>query len=155
MNLASSVYFSPKNHMRHFLRKFSDFLPNFQPLPLFKTIGNPVLEWGKSTISDQALFFDTLLFQNFSFLTLVFSILYSFDNFSFVIMVFSRSQFSNFYFFEILFFDVIAFDIFFSRLFFRSLVIIPFFANQLTIQMILCLAFWKHCSEVSFRRNLT
>ena len=32
--------------MRRFLPKFSDFLPNFCPLPLFKTIGNP--ERGKT-----------------------------------------------------------------------------------------------------------
>ncbi len=29
MNLVFFVYFPPKSHMRHFLRKFSDFLPNF------------------------------------------------------------------------------------------------------------------------------
>jgi len=64
---------------------------------------------------------------SFSFLTLAFSILYSFEKFSFVIIVFSRFQFSKFYFLEILFLDIIVSDIFSSRLFFRCLVIIPDF----------------------------
>ncbi len=43
MNLVSFAQFLPERHLRHFLRKFSDFLPNFHPLSLLKTIGNPVL----------------------------------------------------------------------------------------------------------------
>jgi hypothetical protein len=46
MNVAFFAQFLPESDVRHFLPKFSDFLPNFYPLSLFKTIGNPASDMG-------------------------------------------------------------------------------------------------------------